>query len=184
MDELKRIIGASIPVVLLGTVVILGLLTYVPQKVIRAEGFAKVAEEVITVFPQGWAFFTKPPTSSSFSVYAPGEDGYAPAFVPDKPGWHDAFGLNRSYRNAQAEFEMLEQVLSEEELDSCADGDASRCFAELDAAPSVVLASPFANPKLCGVLEVAEETPTPWLWRSYTDESHRTVGVARVQVDC
>jgi antimicrobial peptide system SdpA family protein len=176
---------ALAPLTLITLLAMAAFLTYVPQKAIRVENFEPVASRVTTVFPQGWAFFTKSPVTPRFTAYTVDRGSYVLAKSNQiEIGIHNGFGLNRAYRNAQAENEWLERSLAEDALTDCASGRTFECFDRLQAEPAFRFANIWRDPLLCGDLLVARQTPVPWAWLSLTDSNVRTTEVTSVVISC
>lgn len=116
---------------------------------------------LVTLLPQGWAFFTKSPRDVNFFIYRPRTSGWSSAYAGPLARPRNAFGLNRLSRAQGVEFGLLTRELKGASWRPCTVSPKG-CLSRYG--PPVRVRNPSPQPLLCGTYGFVEQRPVPWAW--------------------
>nr|WP_246482999.1 SdpA family antimicrobial peptide system protein [Brachybacterium halotolerans] len=141
----------------------------------------------LEVWPQGWAFFTKPPDGDQVLAYRETPDGLRSIMATPqaKPG--NMFGLSRAQRAQGPELSQVTDQLRSSDWFTCVEGDTvDDCAIDPDSANSAVrLTDSSPTPTLCGDVVLAQAKPVDWSYREFfKPDDYLAKGLARVHVEC
>lgn len=136
------------------------------------------------LFPQGWSFFTKPPSDSEVAVYRIEHGGsVAPVNQPPQAERRNLFGLSRAQRAQGPEVARIVAQVSEwttcdvgEEPSSCAADSVIRSAQPID--------NEFPGPTVCGEVVVVETAPVRWTFRHDYEQARTALQATRIEVRC
>lgn len=134
------------------------------------------------IFPQGWAFFTKPADSEALVPYRLDGDSAVRMSVGEYAEPSNAFGFDRSKRRQGVESALLLRGIGKSAWQQCAGADVGACATK--APKPVRRANTLPSPSLCGPVVIAAEKVTPWKWRCLRDTPRFVTEVVRLEVTC
>ncbi|GAA2878607.1 SdpA family antimicrobial peptide system protein [Streptosporangium fragile] len=155
--------------------------TALPSNALRLPGQEQLRQSILSVVPQGWAFFTKSPRDPQIGVWRVDASG----------AWHDArlgphskpanvLGFNRRSRAQGVELGIM-QTAARNTWTRCDRGDIPACLRTTPTA--LTLRNPSPDPILCGTVGMSLQEPVPWAWAA--DGSTRMPAkVTRVEITC
>lgn len=121
---------------------------------------------VVSVAPEGWAFFTRSPREDNLFVYEKNKDnawqlvnipGGSPSFI---------FGLDRSGRAFSAELKMLVDQLPDPAEWISSEVNLKQ-FLSVDTLPVKHVIDRSAIQRCKGELIIQKVAPVPWAWAKY-----------------
>lgn len=178
---------AVVAVVALAVVVVLlvgSIFFSLPSNVLSIRDGSTARRVAIGMLPQGWAFFTKPPSDSEAVVFALRDDRVVNINRPPQARVENWWGLSRRQRSQGPEVAQL--VHQATTWTPCADtSSALACATEAAAEQSyegVANRSPVAS--VCGRAFVVETEPVRWQFRGFYDEARRALQYSAIDVEC
>lgn len=157
---------------LVALAVVLGVLATsiffsLPSNVVSVRDGGSVRVFWAKALPQGWAFFTKPPSDSELVAYrvVEGELVYASLTPNSRP--RNLFGLTRTQRAQGPEIAAMANQLDDWTSCTTGGGDCLADAARGEAGARVPNTSPV--PTLCGPVVVVETEPVPFAFREDYD---------------
>lgn len=168
--------------------VFVGLLAYL--SLIQIDGniasdAASQNQKVIarTVFPQGWNFFTKPPTDSYLVMYSVEDDTSLELQVHESSSPNAAFGISRNMRSRGIELgHLAPQVGHDDGWHEC-DGGVESCLT-YEADQAIEAVNPVDGAYFCGTYVMAKQKVTPRAYRTVTEERYRIEAFTSLQIAC
>lgn len=143
--------GASLVVVV---VITLYSATYLlGERAAELPGERTYQEIAAPYFPQGWAFFTKSPRTPELLAYRyePGGDDAASLVLGPNAQARWAFGLDRTPRTQEFEYEVLSRALSDESWFECSGPVGGECIEDAGrAGPSIEIVNDLPASTICG----------------------------------
>lgn len=139
----------------------------------------------IDVAPQGWGFFTKPPSDPDLLFY--NAKTLESLLVTPQTRVENLYGLSRTQRAQGPEGANLLVTLTDDDWFSCSPGDVlQKCVDAMNRENKKVLSVKNTAPihTLCGDILVSQAKPTPWSYRKLIDESHSPSYIVKVNVQC
>ncbi|QYC40435.1 Sporulation-delaying protein SdpA [Nonomuraea coxensis DSM 45129] len=154
--------------------------TQLPSNAIRLPGQESARLTIITLTPQGWAFFTKSPREPQVGVWQRAAGGWRDARLgPHSEPWN-ALGFNRRSRSQGLELGIMQTAVPADAWRPCEGDDVSAC---LDRAPvAVTIRNTAPRPVHCGPVGLVQRDPLPWAWAG--SETVMPAKVARLEVSC
>jgi antimicrobial peptide system SdpA family protein len=155
-----------------------------PANVLELPFRGALARPASTLFPQGWAFFTKSPRDPILTAYEFDARGRAHR-IPEitASDVRNLFGINRRGRAIGTEMALLLDLVPPERWVECgSDGDGCVAGARVGDPPRVV--SPVPGPRLCGEVALAEESAVPYAYRELVGHRLRVDRAAYLFVEC
>ncbi len=136
-----------------------------PSNALSTRDGGAVRTAVATLFPQGWAFFTRDPDSESIVAYAVQDDVLVSAMTTPQTRGSNWLGLSRGQRAQGPELAFTAAGSGTEAGSDCA-GWLSECApAYLSLAPV-----PYSNTSpiqtICGDIVLVRQEAPPWSFRA------------------
>jgi antimicrobial peptide system SdpA family protein len=174
------VVALAVVVVLLGGSIFFSL----PSNVLSIRDGSAARRAAIGTLPQGWAFFTKPPSDSEAVVFALRDDRVVNINRPPQAKVENWWGLSRRQRAQGPEVAQL--VHQATTWTPCADvSSALACVtgAAVDQRyERVSNRSPVAS--VCGRAFVVETEPVRWQFRDFYDDARRALQYSAIEVEC
>lgn len=140
-----------------------------------------VATGIQTLFPQGWAFFTKSPREPAAVPYIRDDRGrWVNAGSLPQASSVNAFGLSRNQRAESTELAIIASRIPA--FVNCADY-VSICLATA-VPPPTTLPSPTRRQAFCGEVTIVMQEPVKFGYRDRVPEQTRATKIARVEIQC
>ena len=138
---------------------------------------------LLTVAPEGWAFFTRDPREPVVVVHAPAGGGGWRALELANFQRANLFGLRRTSRLVTTEVTELLREVSPEDWIPCR-APVAECLEEsLPPVHTAERSSPLL-PALCGPLAIQVRERVPWAWSGSRDRIQMPAKVVRLDVRC
>lgn len=135
--------------------------------------------------PQGWGFFTKPPSDETVVALAINGETENAMKTPQVQ-LSNLYGLSRKQRAQGPEIANITNRISENHWIECEDGQhAEECVSAQGTYPiqeKIENNSPV--PTLCGLVTFGIVNPVPWSYRDFYDGLHLTNRIVTVDVQC
>ncbi|MDN6854853.1 MAG: SdpA family antimicrobial peptide system protein, partial [Bifidobacterium crudilactis] len=181
-------VRSLVTLALLGLAILMLLVSVffsLPSNVLSDRGKVNAARVFsVDLAPQGWGFFTKPPSDSDLFYY----DGNLQSVMETPQGRADnLLGLSRTQRAQGPEGGALLTPLAEEDWFKCETGeDLEECYESLKASTTEPIRADntFKHPTLCGKVVIAQAEPVPWSYRDLYEQTHIPEGMIEMQVTC
>jgi antimicrobial peptide system SdpA family protein len=152
------------------------------ETVLSLPGQTEVSPILRALFPQGWAFFTKPGRAENlvpYAVYKTGLKTLSPgAYAEPRNG----FGFDRSYRRQGVELARLLVGIPKATWTQCQGLALDACASR--ASTSVRASNTLKQPTVCGHVVLVAVSTTPWEWRHLLDEPRVVNEVVKLDVRC
>lgn len=130
---------------------------------------------VVTLFPQGWAFFTRDPDSESIVAYTVHGDTLTSAMFTPQTRASNWSGLSRTQR-AQGPELAFAAAASGNEAGSDCEGLLSDCAPVYLRLPPVQYSNTSPTPTVCGDIVLVRQQVPPWSFRSSGEEPRVSFG--------
>jgi len=140
---------------------------------------------LLTVAPEGWAFFTRDPREPVVVVHAPSEAGDERWRPLELANFQRAnlFGLRRTSRLLTTEVTQLLREVPPEAWTPCR-APVAECLAEDSPAVHTAERSSPLLPALCGPLTIQVRERVPWAWSGSRDRIRMPAKIVRLDVRC
>lgn len=163
---------------------ILVVLAYsVPESTIRLSKVAKVKS--VSIFPEGWAFFTKDPKEEEFLLYR--VTGNNEHFTKETNICGSAkylFGIKRTARMQLHELGAFRNYISEKNWITIS-GTLEANMKKVDSLNEVTIVNPSKSPFYCGIFIVQGIKPLTWAWAKNSDlKNYRESKICKINVVC
>ncbi|MFB4426944.1 SdpA family antimicrobial peptide system protein [Streptomyces sp. QL37] len=152
--------------------------TQVPKNVLSLPAQKSVKPVVVTVAPQGWAFFTKSARSPEFEPFRRSGSTWTSASL----GRHSAHGFDRVSRSQGIETALLLHEAGRATRTACELSPVQECLRKARVSTTVTNRTP--DPTLCGPIAVVEQKPTPWAWRDLLPATRNPQSATLLDVSC
>lgn len=137
-----------------------------------------------SIFPQGWAFFTKDPNEPGLMVYIRFEDQWELSESGPSSSPQYFKGWQRTARTLGWELSLLANQVPVESWLYCP-ARVELCLDSLEHSRSINRASNLlASPNICSDVVFVLQRPLPWAWHRTSSESAMPSRVSRLQVSC
>jgi antimicrobial peptide system SdpA family protein len=138
----------------------------------------KKQEQVRTLIPQGWAFFTRNPREKSVLWYQKQNDEWV-LINSSSANYKKIFGLSRLSRRQNIELgALMAQLNYAKNWVDCKNNLPNACIPD----STNVLKSKFTNPLIKGEYILRMVEPVPWAWSKLMTESERKSQVLKILV--
>lgn len=139
---------------------------------------------LVTIMPQSWPFFTKPPSDSELTAYH--FDGQTIRSVSRFPNskidnW---YGLTRTQRAQGPELANLTNPVPEESWWQCEHQENADCLVEAANSEPVSIINSYPHQTLCGSTIIAETEPVRFTNRSMFEGWRLDVQALHLEVSC
>lgn len=183
-DQTASFRAFTISTVALSALFVLSIYVVLPKNVLSTPTFEPLRPEISAIWPQGWGFFTKDPDSQNLDAYqVSGLHDFDSLLVTPQGSPRNLMGLARSSRAQGPELAILVSYLEPEDWTECTTVE-SDCLTTVARSAAVAITNTSPIPTVCGDVLLAQETPTPWAYRSLLPETFRVAQVAHALVDC
>lgn len=132
---------------------------------------------LVSILPEGWAFFTRDPREASKSVYVRENGHWVRHSQAQSRVW---LGLKRDDRVEGAEIEKLMSLVPESKHFHC-DGSLDACLAN-PKLPVARVVNPMRVRSLAGEVVIASAQPVPWAWSAARDQVFMPSDVVKLNV--
>jgi antimicrobial peptide system SdpA family protein len=141
----------------------------------------KVRRNVVSVAPEGWAFFTRNPREPKTYTWSVDSNGTLGSENPVDVRGFALAGLSRRSRIRGIEVGQIMQSIPEDRWVQCR-GPVEECG--LSEAKWVPVRNTMAAGTLCGRVVFESKPPVPWAWSGGERPVHMPAKVAFVDIDC
>lgn len=183
-SERATVVTAAVALVVVVFLLVGSIFFSLPSNVLSLRDGSTPRRVAIGVLPQGWAFFTKPPSDSEAVVFALRDDRVININRPPQAKAANWWGLSRRQRAQGPEVAQL--VHQATAWKPCADASSAVACAVAAAADGsfedVTNRSPVAS--VCGRAFVVETEPVRWQFREFYDEPRRALQFSAIDVEC
>ncbi|MCU1480740.1 MAG: hypothetical protein JWQ19_1526 [Subtercola sp.] len=156
----------------------------VSANVVALPGAVQFRSTVQDLFPQGWAFFTKPVDAEIMHEFV--QSGLETVEVGGAPNasWNYAFGWNRESRFEGIETAALLSGIGADSWTRCDPRDSRReCLSQAESDPiKVENRSPHRS--LCGTVLISAEQTTDWAFRNLKNDTSVPIEALALKVTC
>ncbi len=132
---------------------------------------------LVSILPEGWAFFTRDPRESSKSVYLRENGHWVRHSQAQSRVW---LGLKRNDRVEGAEIEKLMSLVPASKHFKC-EGSLDACLAN-PKLPVARVVNPMLVRSLAGEVVIASAQPVPWAWSAARDRVYMPSDVVKLNV--
>lgn len=133
-------------------------------------------------YPQGWNFFTKPPTDAFYMAYTKKDSEWS-LRTNESSSLESLLGISRNVRSWGLEVgHLIPQIEVSNGWSKCNDTTLP-CLNELDQKPLSIV-NPVDGADLCGEAVFVERNVTPRSYRSITQERYHSTRSAHVTIKC
>lgn len=169
---------AGVLIIVWSTFGALVLVTAVPDSPLAPSMLARI--NLLTVMPQGWAFFTRDPREPTPVLYAHGSSGWTEVSLKHTSRTN-AYGFRRIARiHGQELAALLSQVPAEAWTEVAAGSDPVR----VHVLEHHFVQNPARRPDLCSSLLVVVREPVPWAWARARRHVFMPGRMVRLEVSC
>jgi antimicrobial peptide system SdpA family protein len=141
---------------------------------------------LLSLAPQGWAFFTRDPREPQKLLRAVGRDATGkPALRSVAVGRvEDYFGIGRRSRAREVEIALLMEQLPPTKKWTACSGPLVECATSDARVPTVELHNRALVRSLCGEFVATEQEPVPWAWAQHRDQVNMPAKAIKLKVVC
>lgn len=156
-----------------------------PSNVLASRDGSLLRKTSVELIPQGWAFFTKPPSESEIVPFSVGTNT-APvsALAPPQAEFKNLLGLSRAQR-AQGP-ELAGYVNEVTRWVDCVSREPSTCAQDLlnESVTPQKFDSTTSAASLCGRIIALETEPVRWSFREFSTSARTAKRAALLEVSC
>lgn len=156
-----------------------------PSNVLASRDGSLLRKTSVELIPQGWAFFTKPPSESEIVPFSVTNDA-APvsALAPPQAEFKNLLGLSRAQR-AQGP-ELAGYVNEVTRWVDCASSEPGICAQDLldEGGTAQKFDSTTSAASLCGTIIALETEPVRWSFREFSTSARTAKRAALLEVSC
>lgn len=186
LSEPKTAVIGAVSLLVFSALLLASIFYSLPSNVVKDRAQPDTVRIASVAFmPQGWGFFTRPPSSESF--VAIGEDGQLTDLMETPQNeWSNALGISRGQRAQGPELANLVNTIPEDLWSECDPGSTtSECFhSEAPHDPVEVLENTSPVPTLCGDITFAEVSPVDWSYRDFYEGALSAHSIVTVESEC
>lgn len=163
---------------------IAGLIVQLPVNALVSPSRAQ-RDAAQTVWPQGWAFFTKSPRSVEIIPFRRVSGHWRLAAMTPQVRLANAFGLSRRQRAQGPEVAILSDAIPSSGWTACDAYSPDECSPVLQRLAPVQLQNTALDPSLCGQILFALGRPVPWAYAGLTGgHTWRVERAALTELQC
>lgn len=141
------------------------------------------ASNVRTIFPQGWNFFTKPPTDAFGMMYEVGQGDELTLRTHETSSPEAMFGLNRNMRSLGIEMGHVAAQVNENDAWSECEQRSEECLA-FDRGGASFATNPVEGAEFCGEYVMTEAIVTPRAYRDLVGERYTVERYISLEIEC
>ncbi|MDO5750508.1 MAG: SdpA family antimicrobial peptide system protein [Rothia sp. (in: high G+C Gram-positive bacteria)] len=140
-------------------------------------------ENINTIYPQGWSFFTKDVREEIPYIYKIDEDRLIKLF-PDAFTFENSFGVSRLHRTGNLDLAILMKKIDEAKIqgEPCTINHIVACSSNIPES-NILKLSIQHDSNLCGYIIIERRTPLPYAYREFKDDILRTK-IWKLEVRC
>lgn len=166
-------------------ILLISIIMSLPSNVLVSRDGSPLRQTSTELLPQGWAFFTKPPSESEIVPFSVGANsGPVSALAPPQAELKNLLGLSRAQRAQGPELAgYVNEITRWVDCDSnepqiCAEDtlDKGMTPQEFDAITPA--------PTLCGKVVALETEPIRWSFREFSSSTRTAKRAAIMEVSC
>ena len=174
--------AAALSALLLATWFVGTVFYSLPSNVVSTRDGGSLRRGIVTVFPQGWGFFTLSPTTEEYVAYAEHDGRLTSLKAAPQSRPANLLGLSRKQRAQGPELAALANEV--ENWLPCSGGVGPECRdrALTETSNRLRNTSPVAT--LCGKVVIVSTKPVPWSYRHSYSETRIDETAAAVEVAC
>ncbi|MDO5617837.1 SdpA family antimicrobial peptide system protein [Kocuria sp.] len=165
---------ALLSLVVFGSIFVTSIFVSLPSNVLVDRGGSGIKHmKLLEYWPQGWSFFTRPPTESTLVAYSTNSSPENLMQTPQGKG-ENIYGLTRSQRAQGPELAILANSVISDEWYTCPPGSSvNECLESYreESNKSVEFKNDYPNPSICGDALIAEAAVVDWSYRELYQES-------------
>lgn len=170
-------------IALVGTLMAKSIFLSLPSNVLAIRDGGPIRKASVTFLPQGWAFFTKPPSDSDIVGFRLWRGGVESAMLTPQGDIANGLGLSRAQRAQGPEMAFL--VAQVKDWVPCPAPAAAECAAQVAATSSYDGAENTSTVQsLCGRIVLVETTPVRWSYRHLVDRTRTALRAASLEARC
>jgi antimicrobial peptide system SdpA family protein len=165
------------------TVLAVSLFFTFPSNVLSTRDGGDIRRFFVELSPQGWGFFTKPPSEPEAIPFLVESGSVIPASRLPQAKAENAYGLSRRQRAQGPELAYITSQVSN--WHKCESTSYDSCLDEtLEAGPWQAVDNTSPVPTLCGRHIVLETMPVPWSFRESYETTRLASSGTKVDVEC
>lgn len=182
--RLTAVISGVATLVLLVFVLAVTIFFTLPSNVLSVRDGGPLRTTALAYMPEGWAFFTKPPSDSDLVPYEQRPDGEVSSLSRFPQSAHsNLLGLSRKQRAQGTEVGEIAQ--GAQEWVNCREQFTDQCVEATFTDGKVNRAvNSSAVSTLCGRIVLLETSPIDWSYRDRYEEHRYNVRAALMEVEC
>lgn len=141
---------------------------------------------VVSVFPQGWGFFTRAPQESNLYIYVQEGDTWKNASRMPNSSLQNLLGLKRSARSQGSESGILINTLAEKGIvwHEAKSMGHLKSLADTAHIETIQIKNTVKNTTLCGALWFVTQGPIPWAWSKHADNIDMPIHYLKLNIIC
>ena len=178
------LLAGMISLALFGVFFALTIFYAMPSNVLAVKEGEPLRRTLVSLAPQAWAFFTKPPNDPEFAVYQLRDDGSIESLMltpQTRPG--NYFGLSRKQRSQGPEMGVIGNTIKE--WTECSpDADRGECLESVRSLKLQVVDNESPVASVCGRIVIFQTKAVPWAYREFESEARFEVKGAVVESRC
>ena len=155
-----------------------------PSNVLAVKEGEPLRRTLVSLAPQAWAFFTKPPDDPEFAVYQLREDGSLDSLMltpQTRP--ENLFGLSRKQRSQGPEMGVIGNTIKEW-AECSPDAGREDCLENLRSLQLQVVDNDSPVASICGRIVIFQTKAVPWAYREFESNTRFEVKGAVVESRC
>lgn len=167
----------------------LSVLSSLPSNIILDKGEdGKFRQVTLSIFPQGWSFFTKSPADPNISVMTMNEDSSLDHSIMKLPQSksENLFGISREQRAQGPEIATIANTVPAEEWVDCElDMSMEECAVRFKGSETTrIVLNETTVKTICGEVIIAEVRTPSWAYRDLYETSDQPLRATQVISKC
>ncbi|ASN20163.1 hypothetical protein CGK93_11150 [Arthrobacter sp. YN] len=178
------VLAGVISLALFGAFFALTIFYAMPSNVLAVKEGESLRRTLVSVAPQAWAFFTKPPNDPEYAVYQLRDDGSVESLMQTpqtRP--ENYFGLSRKQRSQGPELGVIGNTIKEW-ADCSPDGGRQECLERVRSLEAQIVDNDSPVASVCGRIVIFQTKAVPWAYREFESEARFEVKGAVVDSRC
>ena len=177
--------GGLLALIVFSLILVVTIMMSLPSNVLVSRDGSALRKASVELLPQGWAFFTKPPSESEIVPYVVNaKSAPVSALAPPQAELKNLLGLSRAQRAQGPELaSYVNQITNWVECDSNEpDICAQQTFKKGIIPQKFDSVAPV--PSLCGKVVALETEPIRWSFRKFSSATRSAKQAAIMEVTC
>ena len=143
----------------------------------------KFNADIISVFPEAWAFFTRSPREEQIHIYRYKNNKLVEESYQNTSS-KCLFGVSKKERAKGIEIgHLYEKALNKKDNWIACDGDLNGCM-NWDSIPVLNIINPSYAKEVCGEYFIVSKKIVPWAWSSSRENIHMPSKVIKINALC